>query len=185
MSGGEDDPVKHGTTSEKPREDGATGTGAVNRRYAHLPQGMQGLLERYPALGISQHPRIVHFPMAVAVLSPFFNLAYLASGRKGLEDTAYHLSLVGAASVPPVALSGAMSWWVNYRAHWFRNIKVKVALTPLMLALFTVPAVMRWRDPSIMAEAGRKRRVYMGLSLSILPLTGMMGYFGGKIVHRH
>lgn len=185
MSGIEHEPAMQNPAGDETRGDDAARMEIASKRYAHLPENMRLLLERYPALGISQHPKIVHFPMAAAVLSPFFNLAYLISGRKSLEETAFHLSLIGAASVPPVALSGAMSWWVNYRAHWFRNIKVKTALSPLMLALFTVPAVMRWRDPSIMEKAGAGRRVYMGLSLSILPVVGIMGYFGGKIVHRH
>lgn len=165
-----------------------SGTGvrksAAGGRYAHLPDGLRTLLERYPALGMSQHPRIVHFPMAAAVLPPFFNLAYLLSGRKSLEETAFHLNLIGAVSVPPVALSGALSWWITYRAHWFSNIKVKTALSPLMMAGFTTTTVMRWRNPAIMDAAGTGRRTYMLLSLSMPLMAGLMGYYGGKIVHR-
>ncbi|MDD3717964.1 MAG: hypothetical protein PHP28_04790 [Actinomycetota bacterium] len=169
---------------QEKREDDARAERA-KLRYAHLPGNMRMLLERYPALGMSQHPRIVHFPMAAAVLSPFFNLAYLLSGRKSLGETAFHLNLIGAASVPPVALSGAASWWITYRAHCFRNIKVKVALSPLMMAGFTTTTVMRWRNPAIMEAAGTGRRVYMLLSLSMPLMAGVMGYYGGKIVHRH
>lgn len=185
MSGIEDTPAVQSPVSDEARRDGPTRSEVVNKRYAHLPENVRELLERYPALGISQHPRIVHFPMAAAVLSPFFNLAYLLSGRKSLEETAFHLNLIGLASVPAVVLTGVMSWWINYRAHWFRNIKVKTALSPLMLAGFAALTAMRLRDPSIMEEAGSKRRRYVGISL-VMPLAaGIMGFFGGKIVHRH
>ena len=169
-------------------ETGSGGAGlgkAVNPRYAHLPENARAMLEKYPFLGISQHPKIVHFPMAAAVLSPFFNLAYLVTGRKNLEETAFNLNLVGLASVPPVVFSGAMSWWINYRAHWFSNIKIKTALSPLMLAGFAGLTLMRLRNPSIMEEPGRERRRYLGVSFSMTVMAGVMGYFGGKIVHRH
>lgn len=181
----EEGPAVQTSPADRAGQNDTARTEGANRRYAHLPGNVRALLGRYPALGISQHPKVVHFPMAAAVLSPFFNLACLLGGNKSLEETAFHLNLIGAASVPPVALSGVMSWWINYRAHWFKNIKVKTALSPLMLAGFAAPAVMRWRNPSIMEKAGKERRVYMGISLSMPLLAGLMGYFGGKIVHRH
>jgi len=165
--------------------DGAGHAETVNTRYAHLPENMRAMLEKYPFLGISQHPRIVHLPMAAAVLSPFFNLAYLITGRRSLEETAFNLNLVGLASVPPVIISGVLSWWINYRAHWFSNIKIKTTLSPFILAGFTSLTLMRLRNPSIMEEPGKERRRYLGISLSTAMMAGVMGYYGGKIVHRH
>jgi uncharacterized membrane protein len=185
MSDEEREPDPLDPSADAVGRDDAGRAEAANQRYAHLPENVRLLLEKYPMLGESQHPRIVHFPMAAAVLSPFFNLAYLLSGRKSLEETAFHLNLIGLASVPPVVLSGVVSWWINYRSHWFRNIKVKTALSPLVLAGFAALVVMRVHNPSVMEEAGAERRYYLGLSLSMPLMAGVMGYFGGKIVHRH
>jgi uncharacterized membrane protein len=158
---------------------------AADARYAHLPMGLRSALEKYPFLVRSQHPVLVHFPMATAVLSPFFNLAYLLTGRRSLEETAFHLNIIGLASIPSAVSSGAFSWWVNYRAHWFSNIKVKVALTPLMLTGFAYLVITRARRPAIMDEPGGKRGTYLAVSFAMPAAAGIMGYFGGKIVHRH
>lgn len=151
---------------------------------SHLPRGLRDLLEKYPMLRRPVHPVVVHLPMASALLVPFFDLAYLATGKRGFEETASNLALVALATVPAAISSGAFSWWVDYRARRMTNITIKICTAVVYGAAATGVAAWRHSDPLILDDPVKRPR-YLALSMMLPACALVLGYFGGKIAHPH
>ncbi len=158
----------------------------------HLPKSLRVLLQRYPELRRPVHPVVVHIPMASALLAPFFDLAYLATGRKSFEETGFYLEVLALLMAPAAIASGAFSWWVNYRAGRMAPIMIKIPAAGAYTV--TAAALVAWRvaDPGVLDEPGsgggsgsRKRRGYLALSMLMPAMALVLGYFGGKIAHPH
>jgi predicted heme/steroid binding protein/uncharacterized membrane protein len=150
----------------------------------HLPDALRALLEKYPVMRRPVHPVVVHLPMASALLVPFFDLAYLATGRRGLEEAALYLDLVALATAPAAVASGAFSWWVNYRARRMAGITVKIAAGGVYVAAAATLAACRLSNPGIMDDREKRLR-YLALSMVLPACALVLGYFGGKIAHPH
>ena len=150
----------------------------------HLPEALRSLMEKYPVMRRPVHPVLVHLPMASALLVPFFDLAYLATGRRGLEEAALYLDLVALATAPAAVASGAFSWWVNYRARRMTGITIKIAAAGVYGAAAASLAAWRLSDPGIMDEREKRLR-YLALSMALPACALVLGYFGGKIAHPH
>lgn len=150
----------------------------------HLPRALRDLLEKYPTLRRPVHPVLVHLPMASALLIPFFDLAYLATGRRGFEETASNLDLVALATIPAAMASGAFSWWVNYRARRMSNITIKIATAVVYGTAAAGVAAWRYSDPFILDDPVKRPR-YLALSIMLPACALVLGYFGGQIAHPH
>lgn len=158
----------------------------------HLPKSLRKMLERYPELRRPVHPVVVHIPMASALLVPFFDFAYLATGRKSLEETGFYLEVVALLTAPAAIASGAYSWWVNYRAGRMTPIMIKIPAAGLYLVTAAALAAWRVADPGVLdgdkdgrGRGSGKRRGYLALSMLLPACATVLGYFGGKIAHPH
>lgn len=183
-------------SEDEGRDEGGPGGSERDASLDHLPEGLRVMLEKYPVLRHPVHPMVVHLPVASALLVPFFDLAYLATGRKGFEETGFYLDVVALLTAPAAIASGAYSWWVDYRAGRMTAIRIKIPTAVVYTAVAAAIAAWRAADPDVLDRGdnedgngggGRggsgKRRAYLALSMSLPACATVLGYFGGKLTY--
>ena len=83
--------------------------------------------------------------------------------------------------MPVAMVTGLITWWLNYETAWLRQVKIKLALSPLLLAVAL--AALTWRSftPDILVSWRPASLIYLGLILSLTPLVGTIGWYGGTL----
>jgi predicted heme/steroid binding protein/uncharacterized membrane protein len=146
-----------------------------------MPEFLSKLLVRYPVLRRHPHPATVHFPIALMVFTTLFCLAYLVTGIKTFEMTAFHC-LGGGILVTPVAMTtGFFTWWLNYMGKPVRQVTIKIWVSSTML--ITGIAAFLWRIlvPEVLDSVHGTGWIYVVLILALAPLALTIGYYGGTL----
>jgi predicted heme/steroid binding protein/uncharacterized membrane protein len=145
----------------------------------HLPPWLRNVLGRIPFLRRHPHPMVVHFPIAFLMAASLFILLYLFFRNPSLELTSFFLLLLGTAASPFAMATGLLTWWVNYRLKLNHFIKRKLQLSVLLLALELILVLWRILNPATPPE--QVYSVYPILMLTLTPVVGLLGYYGGRI----
>ncbi len=150
----------------------------------HLPDALRNLLEKYPVMRRPVHPVLVHLPMASALLVPFFDLAYLATGEAGPR---------GDRPLPRPGRPGHRSGGRGQRglqlvgelprpAHGRHNHQDRNGRR--LRYGGGGPGGLAPVRPGIMDDPEKRLR-YLALSMLLPACALVLGYFGGKIAHPH
>jgi len=164
---------------EKVRRMGTLKKESVGERP--MPDWLAGLLEHFPFLRRHPHPMVVHFPIVFMYSVTFFEILCMITGEKSFEVTAFYCLAGGILFMPPSMLTGWFTWWLNYMARPMGRVTVKIRLSWVLLAISIAAFVWRLTMPGIMETAGAGRAVYIGMLLSLAPITSIIGYHGGEL----
>ena len=146
-----------------------------------MPKFVTYLLEANPFFRRHPHPMTVHFPIVFMLSNPVFNVLYLITGVKSFETTALHC-LVGGILFSVVAImTGFLTWWYNYMGKLMKPIAIKIPLSLIMFIIALVLLVWRLVDPGVMSDLQGGNRLYLILSLSLLPIISILGWFGASM----
>ena len=157
------------------------GASATERKGGHNPQELPWLLRKSPFFRRHPHPMTVHFPIAFAtgaVLCLFF---YLVSGHPLFESAVHAMSMLGALFTPVAILTGLATWKYNYGASAILPVRVKLMLSPVLLGQFTACVVWWGMCPGVLADGGTGGALFSLLVLSMLPVMGVVGWFGAGL----
>ncbi len=121
------------------------------------------------------HPPQVEIPLGMVTGSLVFAVAAALFRRESLLRTAHHCMVFALAWLFPTVLTGVLDWLHFLHGEWSPAIRVKIALTPVLLALMVL-AVLLARRP------GAKSRSLLAVYALVLGTAGVMGYFGGQLV---
>jgi hypothetical protein len=80
-----------------------------------------------------------------------------------------------------VILTGFISWSVNYLARPTRRIKIKIAVSLLMLVVSLVALVWRELTPDILTRFGVAGSIYSFLVFSLCPMVSVIGWHGANL----
>jgi predicted heme/steroid binding protein/uncharacterized membrane protein len=142
----------------------------LSRLFHYLP-----LLRRHP------HPMVVHFPIVFMMATTGFNLLYLLTGDRSFETSAWHCLWCGVLFTPVAMATGLFTWWLNYETAWLRQVKIKLTLSPILLAVSVAALTWRYFNPDILVSWGGASKVYLGLILSLPPLVAAIGWYGATL----
>jgi uncharacterized membrane protein len=127
----------------------------------------------------AQHVVLVHFPIALFVMSVVFDWLSRWTGRRGLQDAGYY-NLVGAAiSTVPVLVTGVLAWQFQLEGQPLKGI------LRLHLVSASASAVVIWmtwwlhRRERLGETPDAKYR--LGIELAGLILVSMTGNLGGYL----
>jgi predicted heme/steroid binding protein/uncharacterized membrane protein len=148
---------------------------------APLPGWLAWLMEANPFLRRHPHPMTVHFPIVFMLANPAFNLLYLATGHAPFEATAYHCLGAGMVFLAVAMATGFLTWWYNYLGRMLRAVAVKIALSAVTLVLALVLFAWRWNVPEVMTRPGGVDGLYLALSLAVVPLISIVGWYGATL----
>lgn len=128
----------------------------------------------------AQHPVIIHFPIALFIISVAFDLFAIWKGNPAMAKAAYY-NLIGAALTAPVAIATGLVAW-----QWqLEGAKLKGNL--LLHMIFAVTSsVMIW---SLSGWRVRQQRfpertpgiIYIALALATVLLIAITGHLGGFV----
>ncbi len=146
-----------------------------------LPDWVVWLLESNPFFRRHPHPMTVHFPLVFMLSAPVFNLLFLATGNRSFETTAFHCLGGGVLFTVVAMATGFVTWWYNYMGKMMKPVAVKIPLSILVLTIGIVMFAWRLNAPEVMTDLSGVRIVYLLLSLSLLPLISIIGWYGATM----
>ncbi len=122
------------------------------------------------------HPAFTHIPMGLIIGVFIFALVALIFRRNILSSVAYRrIILLALIFTFPTALFGYTDWQHFYDGDWLFPIKIKLALTGVLIVLLFIAVFL-----------GRKKEAETKSSLAIYALclivVTALGYFGGQLV---
>jgi len=126
-------------------------------------------------LGHPVHPVVVTVPIGAWVVSSWYDLRSIRTGRKRDEYAADGALRIGIASAVPAAVTG-IAQFLDTRDHTRRETAVHAALNNLALMLFLLSLGLR--------RTGH-RSLARGVSATALGVVGVSGYLGGDLAYRH
>ena len=126
-------------------------------------------------LGHPLHPVVVTVPIGAWVVSSWYDLRSIRTGRKRDEYAADGALRVGIRSAVPAAVTG-IAQFLDTRDHTRRETAVHAGLNNLALTLFLISLGLR--------GAGH-RGLARGVSATALAVVGVSGYLGGDLAYRH
>jgi uncharacterized membrane protein len=127
------------------------------------------------------HPLLVHFPIALLVLSVGADIVGSFADIASLRHTGWWALLGAAIGGGGTAAAGiydmrraTLSEAVHHRVH--RHMRVGIVLVGALVGL----ALWRW---SIHSHGGELPLLYLGLAGSAVVLAGFQGWLGGELVY--
>jgi predicted heme/steroid binding protein/uncharacterized membrane protein len=146
-----------------------------------IPEPLEALLERFPALRRHPHPALVHFPIAFAVSPTLFYLLYLITAVGAFETTAFHLVGAGLLFSVPGILTGFITWWLNYQARLLRPVRIKIVCSSLLVVFFLAALLLRVLLPDGVISFSGGGILYLLLILALIPTATVLGWQGAKL----
>jgi len=143
--------------------------------------GRQKLVRRLQKLHL--HPMLVHFPMAYSIAVPLLSFLSILTREGTFEAAFYYMLLLGFLAAPVGGASGIFSWKVTYEGRMTKVFYRKIALTTMLLLAITASFVWRILDPNILMKPSSLSYIYLTLTASLVPITLLLGHYGGKIVY--
>lgn len=124
----------------------------------------------------AQHPVIVHFPIALFIMSAVFELLALLRRQPALESVAYFNLLAAAISIPFTIATGLLAWqWQFEGAILKGNLRIHLAFA---LATAAVVLLAFWRRNRLRRNGQLPRIGYftlMAVGLLMITITGHLG----------
>lgn len=171
----------------------------LTKSFENAPHGKEMLL-RFPVIGTlaqedipptslakrvaSFHPHsiVVHFPIALSTVVPFFSILFLLTGSPQFEAASYYILLLSALSTPIGGLSGVFSWTVSYGARRSKNFRRKISLSVVLTLLTVILSVWRTLVPDVLLSKNSFSYVFFLVQLFLAVVAGALGHIGGMII---
>ena len=151
----------------------------------HIPDLLLAVFRKIPMLRRHPHPMTVHFPIAFMMLFPVLNILYLVTGNESFEISSFHVLVAGLVFTPVALITGPYNWWINYAGKWSKIIAVKMFGSLILITLILVIFMWKILVPDIMLQPSGARIIYNILSLTLVPLLTVLGWFGAKMTFPH
>jgi len=146
-----------------------------------LPVWLEAILTRFPFLIRHPHPMMVHYPIAFIISVAGFTLLALVTGNMAFATTALHC-LAAALLFTPIAIAtGLFTWWLNYLAKPMRPVRIKIWCSSILMTVAAAIFIWRLMTPDILTDTGTARLFYLLLVCVLIPLVGVIGWFGAKL----
>jgi uncharacterized membrane protein len=127
----------------------------------------------------AQHPVIIHFPIALFIISVAFDLLAIWRRNATMAKAAYH-NLVAAALTAPVAIaSGLIAWqWQLESAKLKGNLLLHLIFALSASGMIWLLCGWRISQRKLQRTPGR---IYIFLALATVLLIALAGHLGGFV----
>lgn len=125
------------------------------------------------------HPMLVHFPIGLTGAASFFILLALWRNGKFFEQAAFANIALASVATLAAGLTGLYDNQVNYLGD-APNAGLKITLATGLLALTTVTAISRWRNPELL---NKSRALYVSAYFLSFGLALVLAFLGGVILY--
>ncbi len=172
----------------------------LTERMINAPHD-EAVLERFPVVGelveerslgkfvswlqaIHPHPMIVHFSEVCPMLAALFVFFYLFVDHfRPYEVFSSYLILLGFLSSVGCMASGFFSWSTSYERTLTRIFRIKISLSVLQFTVMILLFAMRYIDVDVLTKTQPLSYTYAVFVFALVPITAILGHYGGKIVY--
>jgi len=91
--------------------------------------------------------------------------------------------VLGFLSGPFCGFSGAFSWKIKYEGRMTRAFSRKIIFTVALIVIMTICITWRTLQPDVLLLKNNLSYFYFALVGSLVPISIILGYYGGKIVY--
>lgn len=133
--------------------------------------------------GFHPHPMLVHFSIAYSIAIPILALIYISTDKSSFETASYYLLIGDFLTTVVAGLLGVFSWRVTYEGRMTRVFIRKAIFSVLLAVVVTTCFIWRTVDPNILISETNLSYVYLALLVILVPIVGILGHYGGKIVY--
>jgi uncharacterized membrane protein len=126
------------------------------------------------------HPRLIHFPVALSYLGVLVVLLAWLRRDAFFERVAFYTILLLTLSILPAGITGMIENQAYYAGN-APNAVLKVTLAGLLLVVAAGATLWRWRKPDIM-NGTLSKYLYVLAFIVCAGLTTLLGALGGIIV---
>ena len=130
------------------------------------------------------HPISAHFPNALFPISSALVILYLIFGEICLERAIYYCIIFGFLGSPVGMFSGLNDWKLKYKGAKVPLFLEKRRLSIILVLISLLIVIMRTFNPDIMFSGSILKWIYIILIFSLTPISGRLGYLGGKLVFK-
>ena len=128
----------------------------------------------------AQHPVIIHFPIALFIISVAFDLLAFWRSNPAMARAAYY-NLMAAALTTPVAIASGLTAW-----QWqLEGAKLKGNLLLHLIFAFSASAMIwllcAWRIRQRKLPQRTPGIIYIALALATMLLIALAGHLGGFV----
>jgi predicted heme/steroid binding protein/uncharacterized membrane protein len=143
---------------------------------------VEAFLQEHPFFRRHPHPAIVHFPLALLMVSTLFEILAITTESSETEWAAYLVLIIGVAAIPPAIATGYFTWWTNYESAESSTIrqKKKLAWLGLLWGVFAITIrtfilvnPLDFSDPLLL--------IYLSLVICLSAVVATIGFLGGKL----
>jgi len=125
----------------------------------------------------AQHPVIVHFPIALFIMSAVFELLAVWRKQPALESVAYFNLFAAAISIPFTIVTGVLAWqWQLEGAALKGNLRIHLAFASATAAIVLFAF---WRRHHLRKNGQSPRVGYFTLIAAGLVMITITGHLGG------
>ncbi len=129
------------------------------------------------------HPMLVHFSVAFSIAIPILAIIYVSTHKPSFETASYYLLIGDFLTSAMAGFAGVFSWSVTYERRMTSVFIRKAVFTVLLAVLVTTCFIWRTVDPNVLTSETAFSYVYLALLIILVPIVGMLGHYGGKIVY--
>lgn len=128
----------------------------------------------------AQHPVIIHFPIALFIISVAFDLLAIWKRNPAIAKAAYY-NLVTAALTTPLAIaSGLTAWqWQLEGARLKGNLLLHMTFALIASAMIWLLCGSRFRERKLPPQAPGAG--YIALAIATVLLIALAGHLGGIV----
>lgn len=146
-----------------------------------IPAFLSALLTRVPMLRRHPHPMTIHFPIVFMFSTFLFSAAFLVTGIKSFEVTAFNCLGAGILFTPLAIITGFYTWWLNYQAKKIRPIYIKQICSFLLFADEIAAFILRLKNPTILYTLNGMSILYSILVFLLVILATVIGWYGAHL----
>ena len=128
------------------------------------------------------HAVAAHFPNALVPTASLLIVLAAFSFGPHFEPAAFYLLLFVLFMVPVSLVSGLYDWRKKYSGAKSSIFYKKIALALILFCLALAAVRLRLSHPDLMEHFGLLKLTYLGLVVLMVPIVGLLGHYGGKLV---
>ena len=142
------------------------------------------LIEKITALVLDKHlhPISVHGPNGIIPMVVIFLVLAVLLQLQDFGSAAYLSMIFVLLSMPPVLLTGYLTWQKKYKGVRTSVFKMKIIASCVATVILFGLIIWKTVQPDVLSDASLDRFIFLFWSVVMLAAIGMAGHLGGQLV---
>jgi len=153
-------------------------------RMAIQEDNSSSMVEKITALIVEKHvhPISVHSPNGIIPMAVLFLTLAVFFQLSAFESAAYFSMIFVLLNMPPVLLSGYLTWQKKYKGAKTSLFRMKIAAS--CVATVILFGLILWKivQPDVLSDTSLDRFIFLFWAIVMFAAIGVAGNLGGRLV---